>query len=451
MRRRPSVNSSPRPRALAREVRSYGMLGILASGSWLSLQCTAQTQSISEPIRRLDTRFSEEIGVQAPIIFVPETLGPINPSAPVSTQSSRGLYATIGLTREYDDNVLRQDNQTVGDDRLIINPSIGYDGEFGRHTYKLNYAGTYISYRSLNSENNRSHVFSGSAQLALTKILKGEIRASYNMGTEARGETTGRLTQSAVPDAFRSTAAGVTLTLGRRIAKAQIEAKFDHAARRYTNNGQQGRNLDTHEFGVRGYYNFGPKLSAFVEVGRAFLDYRDPNSTLGGDTLSILGGVRWEATARTSGELKIGRERRSFDEQLDSAFGYTWDVNVRWEPQANSVVEVFTSQSIGESASTASNSGTQTNASYGFSWVYGFSDRFTATNQVQFSTTEFGTARSDETVQSSHALNYEFDPGIAISAKVSRSVRESSDSSATFKDNTYSVQFKADYSRFSDF
>ena len=83
--------------------------------------------------------------------------------------------------------------------------------------------------------------------------------------------------------------------------------------------------------------------------------------------------------------------------------------------------------------------------------MYGFSDRFTATNQVQFSTTEFGAARSDETVQSSHALNYEFDPGIAISAKVSRSARESSDSSATFKDNTYSVQFKADYSRFSDF
>ena len=161
------------------------------------------------------------------------------------------------------------------------------------------------------------------------------------MGVEPRGGTAGRLSQSTAPDAFRSSATGLTLTLGRRIAKAQIEAKFDHSATRYTNNAQQGRNLDTHRFELRGYYNFGPKLSAFVEVGRHFLDYRDPGSTLGGDRIFGFGGLRWQATAKTSGELKIGREKRAFDEQLDSAFGYTWDLDLEWVPRTNSSVRVL--------------------------------------------------------------------------------------------------------------
>ena len=161
-----------------------------------------------------------------------------------------GLYAAVDLTREYDDNVLRQNNQTIGDDRYILAPLVGYEGELGRHTYELSYSGSYVSYRSLNSENNRNHVFSGSAQLGLTKILKGEVRASYEMGVEPRGGTAWGLSQSTAPDAFRSSATGLTLTLGRRIAKAQIEAKFDHSATRYTNNAQQGRNLDTHRIRV---------------------------------------------------------------------------------------------------------------------------------------------------------------------------------------------------------
>lgn len=445
------VHRLPPARARARGLHSFAMLGLLTSGPWISSECSAQTQTTSEPVRRLDTRFSEEIGVQAPAIFTPENLGPINPGGFTPVQGARGLYAAVDLTREYDDNVLRQNNQTIGDDRYILAPLVGYEGELGRHTYELSYSGSYVSYRSLNSENNRNHVFSGSAQLGLTKILKGEVRASYEMGVEPRGGTAGRLSQSTAPDAFRSSATGLTLTLGRRIAKAQIEAKFDHSATRYTNNAQQGRNLDTHRFELRGYYNFGPKLSAFVEVGRHFLDYRDPGSTLGGDRIFGFGGLRWQATVKTSGELKIGREKRAFDEQLDSAFGYTWDLDVEWVPRTNSSVRVFTSQSIGESAAGVSNSATQTNASYGFSWVYGFSDRITATNEVQFGTAEFGTTRSDDTLESSHRLTYEFEPGLTLSAQVSRSVRESSDLSATFKDNTYSVQFEADYSKFAGF
>ena len=146
-------------RARARGLHSFAMLGLLTSGPWLSSECSAQTQTASEPVRRLDTRFSEEIGVQAPVIFTPENLGPINPGGFTPVQGARGLYAAVDLTREYDDNVLRQNNQTIGDDRYILAPLVGYEGELGRHTYELSYSGSYVSYRSLNSENNRNHVF----------------------------------------------------------------------------------------------------------------------------------------------------------------------------------------------------------------------------------------------------------------------------------------------------
>jgi hypothetical protein len=66
-------------------------------------------------------------------------------------------------------------------------------------------------------------------------------------------------------------------------------------------------------------------------------------------------GVKWDATAKTSGNIRIGQVRKSFSlAATPSATSSTWDGNIKWSPLTYSIVDFTLSQKAAESFGTGS-------------------------------------------------------------------------------------------------
>jgi polysaccharide biosynthesis protein VpsM len=422
----------------------------LACSFFIHLACGefahAQTVVEKSAIRSLDTRFSEEIGVRQPSIYEPDTSTALNPGSVVESEQERGFFARVKVSREYVDNILQSQGRGVGDERWLVRPSLGYETAIGRHRMQITFDGRVITYDTLNSENTLGNRTRLQTDWNVSKLFKGRSSFTYENGHDARGAENTRLAQAAQPDIWRSVSTGLTLTYGRRIATAQLEGSIETSALRYQNNGQEVRDLDQYTFGTKGYYNFGPRLSTYIETTRTFFDYRHPSSILGGEQWGGFLGVRWEATAKTTGEIKYGREKRRFtDSNQKSSWGDSWDVKVNWEPELRSKVQIFASSSAGESTAGNGTGGSQVNSRYGLTWVYGFSDRLRTNNRFTYSVSEYGGGREDQTFSMQNSVAYEFEKGLELIGEVRRNSRESTNLAAGFKDNIYSIQLNAKY------
>jgi hypothetical protein len=113
-----------------------------------------------------------------------------------------------------------------------------------------------------------------------------------------------------------------------------------------------------------------------------------------------------------------------------------------WKPKTSSVVQVFTSQESEEGSGVST---TQVTSTVGGSWIYGFSQRWRTQNMLVYSNTEVGQNREDELIFGESALTYVIDDGFEFSAKFQRSVRTSTDLTAGFKDNIYSLQLSTKF------
>src|SRR5258708_36878642 len=95
-----------------------------------------------------------------------------------------------------------------------------------------------------------------------------------------------------------------------------------------------------------------PKTYLLGEVRKTEIKYRSPFSVstdFSGDERRYYGGVSWEATAATTGTLKVGQLRRHFDSGLPEAKATSWEGIITWAPRTYSVFDFYTSRQTNES------------------------------------------------------------------------------------------------------
>lgn len=409
-------------------------------------------------IRSLDLRFSEELERPLPEVGAETPEGPVQRAIPGEVQTRvsgggtdgeqgarvDGFTASVSTRVKADDNVRRQATKGPGDISLILAPAFELRGSFGKQQLSIGYDGTYSSFTDLNAENTVSHQLRGESVWRYSKRLRGKIEASYAVSYENREDPTGRLANNVAPDQFFERTVRAETTYGRRIAKAEIQSTLEHQSLRYQNNGQQGRDLDIYSIGLKGYYNATPKLSAVAELRRQYYDYR-VNSPLDGERITALLGVRWEATAKTSGEFKVGRQQRSYDDPTVSlgSIGNAWEGSLLWEPRSYSKVLLGWVQQS-EEASLGGAGGTLTTRNYTMNWSHGFSEFLRMDNEVTFTRNNFGT-RKDTQLKLAARLSYQINDLFDIGAEFTRTVRESTDVTAEFEDNIIMFEFNARY------
>jgi hypothetical protein len=220
-------------------------------------------------------------------------------------------------------------------------------------------------------------------------------------------------------DKYNSKNVGGVYTFGAEAARTQIEfgANYDELrydnSKRYTPTGPRinsEKERDATALRSTVFYEVAPKTKALLEA--RYTDYKYQNKNFGRDKLDsknkgVLVGVTWDATAKTSGTFKIGRERRSFDSSdYGSQSTGMWEAGVTWAPLTYSTFELNTRQGFDEGNDGASSIKTQSTR---LGWKHYWMDRlysdtsYTRTDQKYQQTVK----REDNTDNYGLSLTYQ--------------------------------------------
>lgn len=310
------------------------------------------------------------------------------------------ITPSLGLSYGHDSNVtLNADDQDrVSSSFVRVSPSVRAAGGSETNRLQLTYDANYARYFDSPRDDYFDHT------LELDWFWNPKLRhtfmagAGVGWGHDQRG-TAGREGELAdLPldvDRYRSTDLSGSYRFGAPGARGR--AQVDARARRveYLNNRELTRFRDRDdrllggELGVR----IGARTSAVGRVEYGTFEYG--TATLDGSEFKYFLGVEWDATAKTSGNLMVGRQAKRFEDPTREEFsGSSWRGSVTWRPRSYSRFDLSTNSETDE-----------TNGSGDFilrrdltlGWAYDWNTRIRSTVDVGFARETFGgSPREDE-------------------------------------------------------
>lgn len=347
-----------------------------------------------------------------------------------------GFTASVKATHTSDDNVFREKNGS-SDSFFNVSPDLSYTNAFGKHQLTLGYLGDFATYDKYTKENYSDHTVDMDLLLDLSKQLNVNFKADYANLHESRGSS--GVASNAALDVTtlnkNSVFAGVAF--GREEAKMQLELDYKVINTDYTNNQQDSRDRRDDTISTRLFYKVGAKTKAFVEAKQNNFNYLSSASTLDSTEMLYLAGVRWAATAKTQGEIKVG----SFDKKFDSATetdgsGTSYEANVTWSPKTYSNVTLALSRKPQESAVGQS---FYTSDLMSLNWNHEFNSKFAMIIDASRNEDDYAGARRDTTTNSALGVNYKFRRWLDFGLKLSNAKRTSNNSANEYTDNTVMV------------
>lgn len=359
-----------------------------------------------------------------------------------------GFYGTIGASYASDDNVFRQADSKVSDSITIISPELLFLKEFGKHQFTAEYIGKYASYNKSTGEDYSDHYVNADLFLDLTQKFDIDLQANYTKGHESRGASgvasnaaldVNKLTENSIFSGF---------AYGRDVAKAQVELDLEAKDLKYTNNDQEFRDRKTNAVAARAFYNVGSKTKVFVEAKQNTIDYHNDTATsfVNKDSTEkfYYAGLRWDATYKTTGELRVGSYDKNFDSatQTDGS-GSSYLASILWEPKTYSRFTLALSRTPQEAATAES---FYVSNLVSVNWVHDFNDKLGLNVNVSDGKDVYkGSTREDKLSTAGLGVNYKFRRWLDFGLDYTHSKRDSTDNTADFTDNL--VMFTAKFSR----
>ena len=346
-----------------------------------------------------------------------------------------------------DDNVARTHDDQIDSLVTIVSPGVllfsksetreyglGYRAEAGRYldSEEDNYVDNYLEAFIKNSLNVRNYV---------------ELSANYIDSHEARGTGFSRGLGDLLeePDQFKRKNVTGLYRYGADGAKGRIEllgalenTDFDTAL--FVDN----RDYDTGVASGRFIYRPGAKIDYSLELRRRSVSYNNlSNEFLGLDSVenAVLFGLAWEATAKTSGSVKVGFQEKEFDEVTRSNFSSpTWDVDIFWEPKVNHTFNLSARRDIEESRGFDDFTDVRT---FSLSLISEWSDKISSTARVYTQDVDYsGLERNEKDVGADFKVSLEARRWLGFALGYSTQSVESSSEQFGFDRNVLYVQSK---------
>lgn len=371
-----------------------------------------------------------------------QTLGTynINPTK-VDERVIPGFYPGLELDVVYDDNILRTENNTIDSMILEARPELQWVGVMGKHMVRLGYQGYYGIYEESSSENFYDHYLGADATLDLTP------KFNLNLTTDYRREHEPRTVAVAVlgtrPNRWEQWAVAGQAVYGRRIAKAQMALKLNHNDRRYLNNGQDFRDYKSNGATFTFYYNLGPKTQLLLEPSVTKYEYTDPASVQDNTMKRILAGVTWDATAKTTGQFKIGYHKKTFDTDLGGdTSGLSTEAKVIWKPKTYSTVTATLSRSAYDSALGGISQSFEAGIAQ-VDWVHELTRLTELQAGASYENDKYDQGRKDDLTGVYIGVSYALRRNLTIGARYDYTSRNSNAAGADFDDNRIAIGLKA--------
>src|SRR5690554_3718832 len=319
---------------------------------------------------------------------------------------------TLKVSEKYDDNFRAVEKNKKSSWITTIEPSFQLNVDRSKSAYQLKYTASSDTFHSSHKDNNVDHYFTGDAGFEFNSRNRLRLNAGYK-----KIEETASADQKLQNDKFNTKNVGGVYTFGAETARTQVEFGANYDELRYDNTkriGSDNRRLnsdkerDATALRTTVFYEVAPKTKVLLE-GR-YTDY-DYKSFTARDSKNkgLLAGVTWDATAKTSGTFKIGREKKDFKKSIysDKKTGM-WEAGITWAPLTYSTFTLNTRRGFDEGEDNAS---TIKSENTRLGWKHNWMERLYS---------EASYARSDRKYQESSRHDKRDDYGLSLTYQARR-------------------------------
>jgi len=342
---------------------------------------------------------------------------------------------TLMLKETYDDNFRELEHQKESSWITTIKPTFELLAEDRNSAYRLTYEADSEIYHDASDASNTDHnvVLEGVMEFSSSQRLK--LETGYK-----KIEETGDTAVADENDKYHATHVGGLYTFGSAKADNRLEFGANYEELRYDNSGDinADEERDTTSLSGTWFHRLGGSTNSLVELRHYDFDYVQKDSPRNSTTNAVLVGGIWDATAKTTGKLRVGYAEKDFDDNSrDDLRSPMWEVGVDWLPLTYSKFSLAARRAFdeGDDGSDAIKS-----TSTSLAWAHGWTPRITSTVSYEFGTKDYeGQDRSDDLSVIGLSLNYKMRRWLDIGLGYSYRDNDSSAAEQSFKRNVYMI------------
>lgn len=270
----------------------------------------------------------------------------IEPAA-IQTESGIDLTPFFEGRAEYDNNIFNSSSDEKSSTKLVAKPSINAQMLDVLNVYSF---GAYIesgTYFSSSDDNYLDGGLEASTHLEPTSRDRFDLIYKYDFKTEQRGTGVSEGLTNLIdkPSEFREQNADLRYEIGS-VEASRLALLGNYRDIRYTNNRDLTKDRDNKENLIGGQFlvALSPLTDLTVDATYTAKRYDLIDSsglTRDSNIKEFLVGVRWEATAITTGVAKIGYQSKSFKSfERDDFKGLSWLLEAQWSPLTYSTFKI---------------------------------------------------------------------------------------------------------------
>ena len=367
---------------------------------------------------------------------------------PQSIRLSDGVTFTPSLkvSESHDDNFRAVNKNKQSSWITTIAPTFQLNADGSKSAYQLKYTASSDTFHSSHKDNNTDHHLTGDAGFEFNSRNRLRLSAGYHDVEETASDS--RLSRiRAQNDKFNTKNVGAVHTFGAQTARVQVELGANYDELRYTNSKRLNAEKERDATALRStvFYAVTPKTKVLLE-GR-YTDYEYQNRNFGRAKLDsknkgLLAGVTWEATAKTAGSFKVGREKKSFDSSTykDKSMGM-WEAGVNWAPLTYSSFDLTTRQGFDEGDDGASAIKTQTTR---LGWKHYWMDRLYSDTSYARTDKKYQDIKRDDKLDNyGISLTYQARRWLDVGLGYTYAENDSDYKSESYKRNIYALTVSA--------
>ena len=339
---------------------------------------------------------------------------------PTLVRGAFTLESSLGIEVRGDDNIFQNAANEQSSRISMLTPSLLMRLEPSGKRLELGYGGEYAWYRDFSNDDYDDHALEAGAYLLLGRRSGLDFVASYEGEHENRGTgltqgfdfASGELPEE--PDQYTNEQLLTRYTYGITGTRAVLAFEASTQEQGYDNNLERTRQFDKDS--TYGQATFGVRVrpNTSLQLSLRSTDIAYPHPPASGERLDsrehrYLVGVQWEATAKTTGSVRIGQVDKDYDDPSRPNFsGPNWDVAIRWSPRTYSHIDLGTERRPQETTTTSAN--VQDTQAYSIRWSHEWNDRVESRVSASTQDEEFvgdTENRQQELQQYGVALRYE--------------------------------------------
>jgi hypothetical protein len=245
---------------------------------------------------------------------------------------------TLKVSERYDDNFRTLPNDVESSWITSVRPTFVLGTQTRKSGYQLEYGLDSQTYQDHADANHVDQHLKGRSVMEFDSRNRLNAELGYR-----RAEDTVQTAQPRENDKYTLKNGKLGYSYGVLSGMNQIDVSGEYQELRYRNSGtlNDDKEHDTTSLVGTWFHRLGGRTRALVEVRHSDFDYVLKNSPRNSKGDAVLVGVTRDVSAKVSGNLRVGYERKNFDSsQANDYSSPTWEVGVDYKPRTYSTFSV---------------------------------------------------------------------------------------------------------------